>query len=134
MPTKRKQPPKAKSDYRNRSALVRTIAQELGVDLKDSVAVCTREKSAEIRVAGDSLKVHVYPDMIEIERKGAPGIEIKVIDPTERSGASEGTIYSICLYKPDENPSGTQFKNMIFTGVIDIGPAGVLRYSPMRRD
>jgi len=88
-------------NYKERLALVRSLASELNVDLKDvSVAVATPQQSAKLRHSNGQLEAVIYStgDLVRISSPRLPKIHLRLVDlnnPRENALAPEGAVYMV---------------------------------------
>lgn len=86
-------------------AVIAQLAEQLGVDLKDThLAVATDKHEAKARFHDGSLEVtllHLCRPTVRIESPRAPGIYIEVVDHQRDVMAPQGAIYCITAYMPD---------------------------------
>jgi len=107
-----------------RVALVAQLAEQLGVDLKDtSVATATANQSAKARMYDGSLEATVVSSRrgsVYIDSPRSPSIFIELVDHQRDALAPEGAIYCIQATMPKENPYGEQYYESLNGDVFNV--------------
>ena len=85
-------------------ALLRSLENALGVDLKDGrVAVATQKKNAEVRMDDGSLVATMNKPFdrtyLNVESPGNPGVLVQLVDHNKDSHAPSEAVYQIKAYR-----------------------------------
>jgi len=110
-------------------SLILSLAEELGVDLKDErTAIATEGATAKVKMYDNSLETTIFERSngaaAHIKAPRAPSILIELVNPMEDEFSPDGAVYKITAYKPKKDKVHEALNGDVFS--VYIGKKGIM--------